>query len=362
MAFNSVLFVSSILLSLPLTVLTGLTLFLGAALSATLIVCLLPLFQRYALARPNARSSHLLPTPQGGGLAILSAGYFLFFVLQPLFGPQNIPLSFLIVMGLSLSLMILGGIDDVKPLPAILRLIFQSIAIVIIIWQPDLVHRLMPVAIPLEIETGLIALSLIWFVNLVNFMDGIDLITSAQMLPLWGMIAAFAFIQQDLNLGLLSLCLIGALLGFVPFNWPPARLFLGDMGSLPLGLMSGWALLQFAYAYSLLLALVPVLYYLTDATLTLFYRLKRREKIWQAHRSHYYQRAHQNGHSVLNIVGLIGVTNFVLIIITGIAIWLRASFDVLVVDFCSLLVAYMVVRKLLQILMRPVNLGSLQPD
>jgi UDP-N-acetylmuramyl pentapeptide phosphotransferase/UDP-N-acetylglucosamine-1-phosphate transferase len=192
----------------------------------------------------------------------------------------------------------------------------------------------------------------LWFINLVNFMDGIDLITVAEMLPLWILIFGFSSVTQNIPLLVLSLSLIGTLLGFVPFNWPVARLFLGDIGSLPLGLLTGWALLKFAYATSVILALVPALYYVADSTLTLFKRLLRGETIWHPHRSHFYQSACQNGQSVLQIVTHIALCNILLLIITWGGLMLRLQSNPLLVDLCALSLACLIVTVLLRHLSR----------
>ena len=98
---------------------------------------------------------------------------------------------------------------------------------------------------------------------------------------------------------IVAAALCGAMLGFAPFNRPVAKIFLGDVGSLPIGLLLGWCLLQLAWHRHLAAALLLPLYYLTDATVTLFRRMCRREPFWAAHRSHFYQRATDNGFTVL---------------------------------------------------------------
>ena len=102
---------------------------------------------------------------------------------------------------------------------------------------------------------------------------------------------------------LVAAALCGALLGFAPFNKPVARLFLGDVGSLPIGLLVGWLLLQLAGTGALAAAILLPLYYLADATITLLRRLARGEKVWEAHRSHFYQQATDNGFSALAVSG-----------------------------------------------------------
>jgi UDP-N-acetylmuramyl pentapeptide phosphotransferase/UDP-N-acetylglucosamine-1-phosphate transferase len=101
--------------------------------------------------------------------------------------------------------------------------------------------------------------------------------------------------------GLVAIVLCGALIGFAPFNKPVARLFLGDVGSLPIGLLVGWMLLELAGTGALAAALLLPLYYLMDATITLLRRLARGEKVWEAHRSHFYQKATDNGFSAMAV-------------------------------------------------------------
>jgi UDP-N-acetylmuramyl pentapeptide phosphotransferase/UDP-N-acetylglucosamine-1-phosphate transferase len=341
-------FLSPLITPLAASTLIG----LSALATAGLIRLLLPVFRRYALARPNARSSHQIPTPQGGGFAVILVSFTVFFSYFHTVQADRLPTSLLVMMGASLVLMIFGGVDDVNPLPALPRFLLQGLLIAVTLMQLSAHTRLLPDGLPLPIEQILIGLALLWFLNLVNFMDGIDLITVAEMLPLWILIFGFSSVTQDIPLLVLSLCLIGALLGFLPFNWPVARLFLGDVGSLPLGLISGWALLKFAYATSAILALVPALYYIADATLTLFNRLLRCEKIWHPHRSHYYQRACQNGQSVLRVVTHIALCNSLLLIITWSGLTLRREANPLLVDLCALALACFVVTALLRHLSR----------
>ena len=111
---------------------------------------------------------------------------------------------------------------------------------------------------------------------------------------------------------IVALALLGATIGFAPFNRPVARLFLGDVGSLPIGLMLGWILMMLASRGHFAAALLLPLYYLADATITLARRLARREAVWQAHRTHFYQRATDGGFSVKEIVVRVFVLNLAL--------------------------------------------------
>jgi len=110
----------------------------------------------------------------------------------------------------------------------------------------------------------------------------------------------------------LAAALLGAILGFAPFNKPVARIFLGDVGSLPMGLLLGWLLLQLAQRGHLAAALILPLYYLADASITLARRVAAGEEFWRAHRTHFYQRAIDGGLGVLQVVGRVFGANLAL--------------------------------------------------
>lgn len=282
----------------PVLLLMGLFVALlgGALLSALLIVLLKPLLVRYALARPNARSSHKIPTPQGGGIAVIGASLLIgsFFFGTGL--PIQVPVLGVAVAGLAL----IGAVDDIRPLPAGLRLFLQTAAVAAVILVSDV--RILPEWVPRGLEQALLIIGGVWFVNLVNFMDGLDWITVAVMVPITAFIALLPFLGPlPTPTTIVAAILCGALLGFAPFNKPVAKLFLGDVGSLPIGLLVGWMLLELAGTGALAAALLLPLYHLMDATITLLKRLARGEKVWEAHRSHFYQQATTNGFTALSV-------------------------------------------------------------
>lgn len=293
----------------------------AAAISALLCVLLRPLLERYALARPNARSSHRVPTPQGGGIAVL-AGAFLAIglalqALPPLPGAAG--LGF--VIAASVVLAVVGAWDDIRPLSAGLRLGLQALCVAVVIAYAAPDARLFPELMPLAVERCLALLAGIWFVNLTNFMDGIDWITVAGFVPLTGALAlAGSAGVIDPASGLLAAALCGGLIGFAPFNKPVARLFLGDVGSLPIGLLGAYLLYRLADTGALTAALILPLYHVADATITLLRRLARREKVWEAHRSHVYQQATTNGHSVLSVVTTVALLNLALVGLAALSI------------------------------------------
>ncbi|QRM29524.1 glycosyl transferase [Microvirga sp. VF16] len=291
-----------LLFALQIAVLVGST-----ALSALLIVVLKPLLIRYALARPNARSSHKLPTPQGGGIAVVGAT-----LIAAGAGLSAWTLSgFYPVAAAALGLALVGTVDDIRPLPAILRLLLQIVAVAVVVVGSKV--RILPDSVPLPVEHALLIFGGVWFVNLTNFMDGLDWITVAEMVPITAFLAVACLFQRaQWETLFIAPALCGALLGFAPFNKPVARLFLGDVGSLPIGLLVGWMLLQLAGTGALAAAILLPLYYLMDATITLLRRLAKAEKVWEAHRSHFYQKATDNGFSVLQVSGHVFGLNLVL--------------------------------------------------
>jgi UDP-N-acetylmuramyl pentapeptide phosphotransferase/UDP-N-acetylglucosamine-1-phosphate transferase len=270
----------------------------SAGLCWLLVIALKPLLVRYALARPNARSSHKVPTPQGGGIAVMGAA--LVVAGSALAFSQPVAGGLAIVAAACLVLALVGAIDDIRPLAAGPRLVLQILAVAAVVLSTD--ARILPEPVPLWLEHTLLVFGGVWFVNLVNFMDGLDWITAAEMVPITAFLAGLGLAGiMPFPTAVAAAALCGALLGFAPFNKPVARLFLGDVGSLPIGLLVGWLLLQLAGTGALAAAILLPLYYLADATLTLLRRLARGEKVWEAHRTHFYQQATNNGFSALAV-------------------------------------------------------------
>jgi len=286
---------------------------LAAAISAGLMVLLRPLLARYAMARPNARSSHLEPTPQGGGIAVIAAAVVVAAaaaVFMPALVSDHRQLTILFIAAVGLA--IVGVTDDIRPLEAMPRLALQAAAVALVIYAVPAELRVIGV-LPWWLERLLILLGGVWLVNLVNFMDGIDWMTVAEVTPITAALAAFGLIgalPPDATLVAAGLC--GAMLGFAPFNRPVARVFLGDVGSLPIGLLLGWLLLVLAGNGHLAAAALLPLYYLADATVTLLWRLFKGHSIMQAHRSHFYQQAVDAGRPVPQVIAGVFLLNLAL--------------------------------------------------
>jgi UDP-N-acetylmuramyl pentapeptide phosphotransferase/UDP-N-acetylglucosamine-1-phosphate transferase len=281
---------------------------IAALMSALITWTSRPLLQRYALARPNARSSHRIPTPQGAGVAVITAT-LLVASLSAAWANVAIPP---VLIGATLLIALVGFADDLRSLPVIVRLVLQAAAVGAVVFTSPENARIVP-ALPLALERGLVLLAGVWFVNLVNFMDGLDLMTVAEVVPVTAALLLLGMLGEvSWPTALIAAALCGAMLGFAPFNKPVARVFLGDVGSLPIGLLLGWCLLELAWRGQAAAALLLPAYYLADSTITLFRRIARREPFWSAHRTHFYQRATDNGFTVPRVIGEVFLLNLVL--------------------------------------------------
>ena len=257
------------------------------------------------LDHPNERSSHSSPIPRGAGLVVTpilaaAVGGIGFY------GPKA-PASAIAAAGLALALGFVSWRDDRRGLPVVLRLVAHAAAIAAALYVMRDAGPFLGGALPPWLDLAAAGFLWLWFVNLFNFMDGIDGIAATETaLVGFGAAAVAALAGAAGGLSLIGVSFAAAATGFLWWNWPPAKIFLGDVGSIPLGFLLGWLLLLLAAEGQWAAALILPLYYLADATLTLLRRILRRERFWQAHRQHFYQRAARGG------MGHAGVTLAVL--------------------------------------------------
>lgn len=248
------------------------------------------LLKRDMLDRPNERSSHTIPVPRGGGwalLIVLIPALLLTSILQHNFAAHAGLLAGLI------GLAIISALDDRRNVSPVVRLalhigaaFFGSLA-----FPSGAV--IFGGVLPLWLDRTVMVIGWAWFINLYNFMDGIDGITCSETIALatGTCLVMTATGLTDPYASTLTLLLTGVSLGFLAFNWHPAKIFLGDVGSVPLGYLTGFLLIGLAMKGYLVAALILPLYYLADSGITITKRALRGEKIWQAHRQHFYQRA-----------------------------------------------------------------------
>ena len=265
------------------------------------------LIRRGIFDRPNERSSHTTATPRGAGIGLLA-------VLLPVWAAIGVSRGGAgwLVAALALLLAVVSWRDDLRGLSTIPRLAAHLAAAAAgVALIPELVFQGL---LPPFWDRVAAAIALAWFINLFNFMDGIDGISGVESIALGA--GLFAVCAARGGLGEASwqgLALAAAAAGFLVWNWPPARVFLGDVGSIPMGFLLGWLLLALAARGHWAEALLLPLYYLADTGLTILLRLRRRENVFRAHRQHFYQRAVQSGRSHAAVASMVLVANVALI-------------------------------------------------
>jgi UDP-N-acetylmuramyl pentapeptide phosphotransferase/UDP-N-acetylglucosamine-1-phosphate transferase len=230
--------------------------------------------RRWFLDHPNPRSLHAAPVPRVGGLGMMPAAL----AGMALVGRAQL------AAGLALALLLLSVVDDWKSLSPALRLPLHLAVAGVFVW----------VTVPQAGAAALVMLALVvgWMTNLFNFMDGSDGLAGGMALIGFGVYAIAATLAGDAAFAQASLCVAAAAAGFLVFNFPPARVFMGDAGSIPLGFLSAGLGLQ-GWSEGLWPLWFPVVVFgpfVVDASVTLARRALRGERVWQAHRSHYYQR------------------------------------------------------------------------
>lgn len=257
-------------------------LFLIIPFLITFVVLILLLNTRlgnFALDHPNQRSLHVSAIPRTGGIALMS----------------GVIASWILIGGntywllLIIGLITLSILDDVKNLPVRLRFFIQTIVAIsyIVLFLLDQPLWLL----------FLLVITMVWMTNLYNFMDGSDGLAGGMALFGFGAYALIAYTAGDEKLTLLAGSIASASLAFLIFNFNPAKIFMGDGGSIPLGFLAismglyGWR----HNIWPIWIPLVIFSPFIVDATITLFKRTLKRERIFHAHRSHYYQRLIQMG-------------------------------------------------------------------
>lgn len=264
----------------------------------------LSMLRQYAVMdNPNARSNHTIPVPRGGGIAmILFALMFL--------AASNVPVCIILA---AVLLATISFVDDLRGVKVYIRFGVQFIAVIVA--MPALKGHLFPYYIPHIAEQIFIALFWIWFINLNNFMDGIDGISSMQAIITSAGICLLVSLHKTLppTLAIHASIIAAAVLGFFWFNRHPAKLFMGDVGSITLGFLIFYLLITLSLHGAWVAALLLPAYYVCDATFTLIKRAVRGEKVWQAHSEHAYQHAVRRGLTHTQVVRKITLLNICLV-------------------------------------------------
>ncbi|VAW95690.1 Undecaprenyl-phosphate alpha-N-acetylglucosaminyl 1-phosphate transferase [hydrothermal vent metagenome] len=240
---------------------------------------------------PNQRSLHDTPKPRTGGLAILIALFVGLFILY-----DEINIGLLSILPYGLVILAVAFVDDVYSISALLRFTLQIAVAILFVWQGISLEVLSLPGwdVPLNyfMASTVTVIFIVWVVNLYNFMDGMDGFASGMAIIGFGTFAILSAIQSEFRFAILNLIVVAAALGFIIFNLPSAKIFLGDVGSTLFGLLVAlfilWA--DVNNIFPLWLGMIVFMPFFLDATVTLFKRILKKEKVWQAHRTHYYQR------------------------------------------------------------------------
>jgi UDP-N-acetylmuramyl pentapeptide phosphotransferase/UDP-N-acetylglucosamine-1-phosphate transferase len=270
---------------------------------------------RSIVAVENHRTMHKGAVPTGGGWPLLAATLFTTVALWQLELPQILLLLAAIVLAF------VSWADDLKTLDPGPRLAVHMGAAALAMYVLPSDAYVFHGALPFVLDRLLAGLALVWFLNLYNFMDGIDGIAGIETITIavgYASINAVAG-EADAFYGL-ALALAAATAGFLVWNWAPARIFMGDVGSVPLGFLTGALMIDLAIRHSLAAALILPLYFVADATITILKRIHAGKPLSEAHRDHYYQRAAQRLGAHEPVVLRVALANAVLLIAAVLAV------------------------------------------
>ncbi len=246
----------------------------------------------HVLDRPNSRSLHSSPIPRSGGLGVAAGSSFAFLAvarddIDPIWLGPGVGAALLVITGL---------LDDRRGLGVSTRMAVHVLCALLAVWAG---LRLSPLSLPgatlplsAYLAVPLTMLFVIWFINLYNFMDGMDGFAGGMALFGFGGLALLGLWTQHPGYAAFNAAIAAAAAGFLIHNFPPARIFLGDAGAPFLGYLAAVSIL-WGLRLGIFALWVPLLIFspfLVDATVTLIRRLWRGERIWEAHCSHYYQR------------------------------------------------------------------------
>ena len=313
-------------MKLVVIVAAGLLSFVGTGWVRKLVLA------RSVIDVPNARSLHHRPTPRGGGLALSAAALLGIAVLAAM---QAVPRHLAIaLLGGGALIATVGWLDDVMTLGRLVRIVCQVAAAV---WALAWIGWLPVVQLgdtPLWVGAWGAPLALVWVVwatNLYNFMDGIDGIAATEAVCVGVAAALLLWPRGSGALAALSLLVAASALGFLPWNWTPARLFMGDVGSSLLGFLLACLSIASERAGQLPLLLWALLLgsFVFDATVTLLRRMAAGERWWEAHKKHAYQRVVQGSWSHARTSLAVAVLNVVLALLAWLAVrqpeWMLAT-------------------------------------
>ena len=320
-------------------------------------------FRRFSLKRsildiPNERSSHATPVPRGGGILVVVLSLTVYLIIAALY--HNSP-SFGFLIGATIVAAI-SLADDLVSIPFFIRLAVHILAATVLIYDTGSFTGLHLPMTAQDLTFGLAGpvvtlVWLVWMINSYNFMDGIDGIAGIQAI-----IAAGGWMVVAYTLGLQGVFIFCAVIaasvaGFLIHNWSPARIFMGDVGSAFLGFTFGSMPLLVAResgsapGWLFAIAIIILWPFLFDTVFTLIRRIARREKLWEAHRGHLYQRLVSSGYSHRTVSLLYGASALLLTVVAVSALSFRVNAELFLlflamIDAAALLVMVHIRKRL----------------
>jgi glycosyltransferase WbpL len=297
------------------------SIFIGLFFVLIISIMLTGLVRKYALSHsiidiPNERSSHTVPTPRGGGLAIV---ILLLMAIGYCYLSEKVSFEFMLALGGGILIVaIVGWIDDHKHIPAVNRAIVYTLAA---IWAITWINREFPLyndtfGFPFGLLGSLfIVVGIVWLTNLFNFMDGTDALAGMESICASSVACFLFFLEGQYGMMLISAVIFVSCCGFLFWNWPPAKIFMGDVGSCSLGFCFGIlaVLSELTNSFPIAIWFVLLAVFICDATFTLLIRIIRREKWYKAHKTHAYQRLVLCGMSHKKLVNLISAINILIL-------------------------------------------------
>lgn len=255
--------------------------------------------------RPNDRTLHQGVIPRGGGLVIVACLLLIVVAMAVL---SDRPQIFSCLASLILAWASLSWWDDKADLSARFRFLVQLSICVLTVWALGWVTDVFAFNL-LWLGPVVSVIGLLWMANLYNFMDGLDGFAASQTIIASTSLAFWFFVLGDTELSIVCVVLAAAAYGFLLWNWSPAKIFMGDVGSVTIGAFFGTLFIVGVTRYDLSITSFLALFgvFITDATITILVRAFRREKIWLPHRQHFYQRLANAGyaHSKIALGGIV---------------------------------------------------------
>ncbi len=301
---------------------------LSFILSIILVKIMVVIMPKFGIVdKPNSRRAHSKTTPRAGGLAFVIIVFFLLPIFE--YYTKSEVYNSIKILQIFVPIALVSFWDDVLEVPILFRLLIHILcsllAIMWIVHPYKILHNELPIIVDLLIGS----FALLTFLNIYNFLDGIDGITVSESIHLSLTILIICFIKHDIipNLWLImttASIILGWSAGFILFNWQPAKIFPGDVGSISIGFLLGICLLNIASSseHLFLSCVIASLYYVADGGLTLLIRLVNGEKFWQPHLQHFFQKSVKNGRSHKQVVlGIIKCNFFLMLCAIGALFW-----------------------------------------